>query len=155
MKINWFLFAIAFVITGLCAYGFFTAHIASEYRLVITIGSFISLFVPLAGLFAVKLDFRGAINVRIISALAFIALMIDHIIFTVKIKSWQLEILRAAFGGEIDTSKTEAMFSLVPPDIFKNADVFSFTPYIIVTGILLMVYLLAAYGVGKAMKDAV
>jgi hypothetical protein len=154
MKINWFLFAIAFVIAGLAAYGFFVAHIDGQYRMVITIGSFISLFVPLAGMFAVKFDFRGAINIRIISALAFVALLVDHIFFTIRIKAWHLSVLKFAFGEvEIDTSNIEEMLSLVPPDVFKDVGIFSLTPYIIITGILLMTYLLFAYGVGKALKD--
>jgi hypothetical protein len=155
MKINWFLFCIAFAIAGLSAYGFFTAHYESAYRLVVTIGAFVSLFVPLAGMLALRLDVRGGINVRVLSLVFAIAALIDNLVFTIKIKAWQLALVKLAFGeAETDTSGIEKMLAGVPPEVFKEAGTFSLTPYVIVTGIILLVYLCAAYSVIKALQSA-
>jgi hypothetical protein len=156
MKINWFLFCIAFAIAGLIAYGFFAGNIDSQYRIVIVAGTFLSCFVPLAGLLALKLDVRGGLNVRVLSLLFVIGALVVNIVFTVKVKAWHLQILKIAFGDAIveDTSKIKEMIAVVPPDVFANVGVFSLTPYIIVTGILILLYLLAAYGLVKALREA-
>jgi hypothetical protein len=116
MKINWFLFCIALIIAALAAYGFFAANGDEPYRLVITAGAFLSLFTTFAGMIALRINERGGANMRIVSALFFIVLLVEHLVFT-----------------------------FVP--LFLP-------PYIIITGILLLLYLLAAYAIAKALQHA-
>ncbi|GHV11286.1 hypothetical protein FACS189491_02240 [Spirochaetia bacterium] len=153
MKINWFLVFIAACLAGICAFGFFQAHVESQYRLVITIGSFISFFVPLAGMIAIETNQAVAVNVRIVSVLALSALLADHIFFTIKIKAWQLQLLNAAFGNMIDTSKIGVMLKTVPLDVLNDVGFFSLTPYVVITGVLVLVYVLIAYAIGKALQN--
>jgi hypothetical protein len=112
--------------------------------------------VPLAGMLALKLNARGGLNLRILSLLFVIGALVVNIVFTVKVKAWHLQILKIAFGDAIieDTSKIKEMIAVVPPDVFANVGVFSLTPYIIVTGILLLLYLCIAYALIKALQDA-
>jgi hypothetical protein len=116
MKVNWFLFCIAFAIAGLIAYGFFAGNIDSQYRIVIVSGAFLSCFVPLAGMLALKLDVRGGLNLRLLSLLFVIGALVVNIVFNL-------------------------------------GSIFSLTPYIIVMGILLLLYTLAMYGLVKALQD--
>ncbi|MDR1893146.1 MAG: hypothetical protein LBQ61_00435 [Spirochaetales bacterium] len=116
MKINKILLLIALGIAALAGYGFFAANGDEAYRLVITFGSGISLFVCLAGLIAVTTPGRGSsANIKVLSAVFFILLLVENLIFT-----------------------------FVP---------FRIAPYVIVTGILLLVYVLIGYAVGKALEN--
>jgi len=108
MKLNYFLTFICFAIAGLSAFGFFMANAYDPYRVLITIGSGLSLFFTLGGLLALTSPNHGAItNVRVISVVFFIIMLIVHI-------------------------------------IFSNIGI-RFPPYIIITGILLVLYLLLCY----------
>ena len=79
-----------------------------SYRLLITCGSAISFFITLRGLLALSSRYQGlTVNMRIISALFFIVLLVVHIVFS--------------FTG------------------------ISLAPYIIITGILLVLYRLVSY----------
>jgi hypothetical protein len=58
-------------------------------------------------------------------------------------------------GGTLNIRLTSGIFfavMLVEQIVFCFVP-FSMPPYIIVTGILLLIYVLAAYGIGKAMKN--
>jgi hypothetical protein len=114
MKINWFLFCIALAATGLAAYGFFAANSGESYCLLITAGSGVSFLVSLGGLLALSPPNGGTANIKITSALFFIALLVEHLLFS---------------------------FMGVKP-----------APYVIITGILLLVYTLVCYAITRALK---
>ena len=115
MKLNVFLTIISAAIAGLSAFGFFMTNEGDIYRVIITVGAGVSLFVTLGGMFALSSPNRGSImNVRIVSGLFFIALLAEHIIFS--------------YIG------------------------IRFAPYILITGILVLVYLLICYAIIRALK---
>lgn len=99
---------IAAAIAGLSAFGFFMANEDDTYRLLITIGAGISIFVTLSGMLALSwTDYGSRVNFRVISGLFFAALMIEHIVFS--------------FTGV------------------------RFPSYVIITGTLLVIYILVSY----------
>jgi len=112
MKINWFLAGISLAVTGLIVFGFYSGNSDDPCRLLITIGSGISCLVTLCGLLALSSPHGGTVNIKVTSALFFIALIIEHIIFS--------------FTGV------------------------KLTPYIIITGILILLYVLICYAIKKA-----
>jgi hypothetical protein len=114
MKTNWFLACISLAITGLIAFGFYSGNTDDPYRLLITIGSGVSSLITLCGLLALSSPYGGTVNIKITSVLFFIALIIEHIIFS--------------FIGV------------------------KLTPYIIITGILILVYVLVYYAITRAFK---
>jgi hypothetical protein len=84
MKINVFLIIICVAIAGLLTFGFFQATKGETYRILFTIGAFLSFFTTLGGLLAWKTpDGGSATNVKIVSVLFFIVLLIEHIIFSI------------------------------------------------------------------------
>ena len=116
MKINTFLTFICFAIAGLSAFGFFIANSGDTYRILITAASGISLFVTLGGMIALSSSNRGSmINIRVVSGAFFLALLVNHIVFS--------------FIGV------------------------KFTPYIIITGVLLLLYMLIYYVIVRALKN--
>jgi hypothetical protein len=110
MKINAVFLLIALAISALAGYGFYAANDGEIYRLVITIGGGLSLFIPLAGLFALSAGGRGGVvHIKVVSTLFFVVLLIEQ----------------AAFS----------FFTL------------KLAPYLIITGIFLLVYVLIGYAV--------
>lgn len=99
----------------MASYGFFASHAASGIRILLTAGAGVSLFLPLAGMLALGAKDGGtAVNLKVVSVVFFIVLLVEQLIFGFAAKS-------AA-------------------------------PYIIVTGILLLIYLLIAYSIAKALE---
>jgi len=83
MKLNVVLTLISITLAGLAAFGFYTANENDTYRLLITIGSGITLLVTLGGLLALSSDNRGTImNIRVVSGLFFLIFLIEHIVFS-------------------------------------------------------------------------
>jgi hypothetical protein len=73
MKINHILLIIAIAIAGLSAFGFYAANSGEAYCVLITIGSGLSLFIPLCGLLALSFEGRGgSLNIKVVSVLFFI-----------------------------------------------------------------------------------
>ena len=115
MNLNVFRTFICIGIAGLSAFGFFMSNEADAFRILITVGSIVTLFVTLGGLIALSSSNRGQIvNIRVISGIFFLLFFIEHIIFSL------IEI--------------------------------RFTPYIIITGILLLLYFLTCYICIRAIK---
>jgi hypothetical protein len=115
MKINPVLLIIAIAIAGLSAFGFYAANSGEAYYWLITVGSGLSLFFPLSGLLALSFEGRGgSVNIKVVSVLFFIALLVEQLIFN--------------FTGV------------------------KLAPYVIITGILLLIYILTAYALSKAVK---
>jgi hypothetical protein len=114
MKINVALLLISLAIAALAAFGFFVGNGDEPYRLVITIGSGLSFFVTLGGVFALSAANGGTVNIKVVSALFFIALLIENVVFS-------FTAIRLA-------------------------------PYVIITGILLLVYVLIVYAITRALK---
>jgi len=114
MKLNGFLTFISAALAGLIAFGIFIANSGDTYRVLVTIGAALSMFVTLGGMIAVSSPNGGTMNIRVVSGLFFVALLITHIVFS-----------------------------------FVSI---SLPPYVIITGLLLMVYLLICYGVMRALK---
>jgi hypothetical protein len=106
---------IALVFAALVGYGFYAANYGEQYRLLLTIGVGISLFLPLCGVLAVGVKGRGSTgNLRALSAVFFVLMLTDNLIFS-----------------------------------FVS---FRLAPYIIITGILLLIYALIVYAVTRALK---
>ena len=115
MKFNLFLVFISIAFAGLAAFSFFITNMDAPYRIHITVGSGLSLFVTLSGMLALTLSHRGAtLNVRFVSGLFVTVLLIEHIVFS-----------------------------------FISA---SFPPYIIITGVLLVLYILICYLIIRVLK---
>jgi hypothetical protein len=114
MKINWVLACISLAITGLIAFGFYSGTSNDPYQLLITIGSGLSFLITLGGLLALSSPHGGTVNLKVVSVLFFIGLLIEQIIFS--------------FIGV------------------------KLAPYVIITGILIMVYVLVCYGITRALK---
>ncbi|MDR1575650.1 MAG: hypothetical protein LBS37_06555 [Treponema sp.] len=154
MKLNPFLAFIAFAMAALIAYGFFSAHADNQYRMVITAGAFISVFLPLGGMLALKVNSRGVVNLRVLSALFVIALVVEHVVFTIKIRAWQAKLIMLAFNSaDVDASEIRKFLAAVPADILGTVGTFSLTPYIVVTGLILLAYLCIAYVLVKALRE--
>jgi hypothetical protein len=83
MKINWFLFCIALALAALGAFGFYMGNAGETYRALIAAGSGLSLFVTLGGLFALSSPHGGTANIKAVTGLFFIVLLIEHIVFSV------------------------------------------------------------------------
>jgi hypothetical protein len=118
MKINIIMLGIAFAIAALAGYGFYSANGAEgDIPLASALGSGIALFVTLSGIIAIgtKTNSGAAPNIRWVSVVFFVLVLIEQIVFTV-IK-------------------------------------FRLPPYIVVTGILTLVYLFIAYAIGKALQN--
>ena len=109
MKINWFLLLVSFLIAGLSAYGFW----AGTENLFLAFGSGASFFITLFGIISVSFG-RGSANIKVLSAVFFLLLLIEHLFF--------------AFAG------------------LKQA------AYIIITGILLLIYISLFYGIARSLK---
>ena len=108
MKLNVFLIFISVAVAGLSAFGFYMANEGDAYRILITVGSAVSLFVTMGGMLALSIPARGALaNIRLVSGLFFLVLLIEHVVFS--------------FTGIL------------------------YPPYIVVTGILLVLYALTVY----------
>jgi len=115
MKINGLLIIICAAIAGLIAFGFFAVNKDEVYRILLTVGSGFTLFSTLVGIVALSSPNRGSIvNIRVVSILFFLALLIEHILFSI-------------------------------------FDV-SLTPYIVITGILFLLYILLCYLIIRALK---
>jgi hypothetical protein len=112
MKVNVVFALIAFAIASLIGYGFFAANSGEPYQLFKAIYGGVTLFIPLAGIFAVSAGGRGGkVHTKVVSMLFFIAVLVAQLIF--------------------------------------NFVVFRLAPYIIITGILLLVYVLICYAVAR------
>ncbi|GHT99097.1 hypothetical protein FACS1894142_6310 [Spirochaetia bacterium] len=115
MKINPVLLIIALAIAALAAFGFYSANNGEAFRWLITAGAGLSLFVTLSGVLAFSADGGGGtVNIKVTSVLFFIALLVEHIIFSL-------------------------------------AGV-ALTPYVIITGILLLLFVLISYAITRALK---
>jgi hypothetical protein len=115
MKINSVMLIVSLAISGLIAFGFYSANTGEVYLWVITIGSGLLSSITLSGILAVNFNVRGGTgNYKIVSALFFIFALAGNIIFN-----------------------------------FLN---FTLAPYIIVNGILFLLYVLVGYGVIKALR---
>ena len=117
MKINIITLGIAFAIAALLGYGFYAFNNAEgDIPLVSAFGGGAALFITLAGAIAVgtKEDSNATPNIRWVSVIFFVVILIEQIIFTVV--------------------------------------TFKLPPYIIVTGLLVLIYLLTAYAIGKALQ---
>jgi hypothetical protein len=114
MKVNVVLLLIAFGIAALAAFGFYAGNGGEAYQWVLTIGSGIGLFVTLGGVLALSAANGGSVNIKVISILFFIALLIENLVFS---------------------------FTAV-----------RLAPYVIITGILLLLYVLVVYGIYRALK---
>ena len=114
MKINFITLIISFAIAGLIAFGIYAGNNDETYRILITMGAGISLFITLSGMLAVSSPNGSALNIKVVSVLFFIAFLLEHIIFSL-------------------------------------AGV-AMTPYIIITGILLLFYVLICYSILRALK---
>ena len=115
MKLNVFRTFICIGLAGLSAFGFFMSNEADTFRVLITVGSALSLLITLGGMLALSSSNRGQIvNIRVISGIFFLLLLIVHIIFS--------------FIG------------------------IRFPPYIILTGVLLLLHLLTCYFISRAIK---
>jgi hypothetical protein len=118
MRINVITLFIALAIATLAGYGFYAANGAeSDIPLANALGGGIALFVTLSGAIAVgtKENSGGTQNIRWISIVFFVVMLVEQIIFTI-----------------------------VP---------FKLPPYITVTGILTLIYVLIAYVIGKALQN--
>ncbi|MDR3356988.1 MAG: hypothetical protein LBO04_07370 [Spirochaetaceae bacterium] len=115
MKVNPVLLVIAAAIVALAAFGFFTGNENETYRWLITTGSALSFFATLGGLLAFQSGGGGtSVNIKVVSALFFIVLLIEHLVFS---------------------------FTVI-----------RLTPYVIITGLLLLVYVLICYVLTQALK---
>ena len=114
MKINPVMCLISLAVAALAGYGFFAANSGDEYRLVVTIGGGLCLFVTLGGFLALSSPHGGTGNIRALSAVFFVIFTVEHLIV-----------------------------SFLPTRL---------PPYIIITGIFLLVYIIVCYGVVKALK---
>jgi hypothetical protein len=114
MRVNVVLLIIAFGIAALAAFGFYAGNGDETYRWVITIGSGVGLFVTLEGIFVLSAANGGSANIKVVSVLFFIAMLIENLVFS---------------------------FTAV-----------RLAPYVIVTGILLLLYALIVYGIYRALK---
>ncbi|MDR2177776.1 MAG: hypothetical protein LBP20_07025 [Treponema sp.] len=117
MKVNPVLLVISFAIAALAAFGFYMGNAGETYRALIAAGAGFSFFATLGGLLAFRTDGGGAsVNIKVVSALFFIAFLIEHLVFS---------------------------FTAV-----------RLTPYVIITGLLLLVYALICYALARALKDS-
>jgi hypothetical protein len=117
MKVNPVLLVISLAIAALAAFGFFMGNEGETYRGLIAAGSGLSFFAVLGGLLAFRPGGGGAsVNIKVVSALFFIALLIEHLVFS---------------------------FTAV-----------RLTPYVIITGILLLVYGLICYTLTRALTNS-
>jgi hypothetical protein len=115
MKVNPVLLIMAIAISALAAYGFYAGNDEETYRLLIAFGAGLSMAASLGGLLAFSAEGRGgSLNIKIVSMLFFLALLVEHLIFS-----------------------------------FTKIQI---APYIIITGILLLVYVLTAYAIMRVLK---
>jgi len=111
---NPFLALISAAIAGLSAFGFYMAN--DVYGALIAVGCGISFFITLMDLLALSSSNGGiSLNVRIVSAIFFIILLIEHIIFSIA-------------GVNL-------------------------APYIVITGILVILQKLICYMIKRAVRD--
>ena len=114
MKINIVTLIVAFGIAALAAFGFFMGNSGETYRVLITVGSGLTLFATLGGLFALSSPHGGTVNLKVVSLIFLIVFIIEHLIFS---------------------------FTSV-----------RLTPYVIITGVLVLLYVLVSYAVFKALS---
>ena len=114
MKVNAFLAFISASLAGLITFGIFVANAGDAYRVLVTVGAGLSLFVTLGGMTALSSPNGGTANLRVVSGLFFAVLLITHIVFS---------------------------FVTV-----------RLPPYVIITGILLLLYMLICYAIIRALK---
>jgi len=116
MKLDMIKTIITVALAGLTAFGFFVANEDDTYRILITIGSGLSVLLTLGGFLALASPNHGLmVNLKIVSCLFFIVLLIVHIIFSI-------------------------------------AGIY-FPAYIIITGVLIVIYLLVSYSIIRAIKN--
>ncbi|MDR2542346.1 MAG: hypothetical protein LBC80_02710 [Treponema sp.] len=117
MKLNIFLTIISIAFAGLGAFGFYVVNASSPNSVLIAAGSCLSMFITLGGLFALSSTDRGTVlNVRVVSALFFILLLIEHIVFS--------------------------FVSVI------------LMPYVVITGVLLLLYVLICYAIIQTRKNS-
>jgi len=114
MKINVVMLIISFAIAALVAFGFFTGNSSETYCALITIGAGLSFFVTLGGILAVSSPHGATVNLKVVSVLFFIALLIEHLVFS--------------FASVL------------------------LAPYVIITGILLLLYVMISYAIIRALQ---
>ena len=83
MKANPFLAFICAALAGLIAMGFFAANAGETYRGVITAGAWVSLFATLGGMMVLSSPSGGTANIKVVSGLFFVVLLVAHIVFSV------------------------------------------------------------------------
>jgi hypothetical protein len=84
MKLNLILTIISVALVGLITYGFYSANQNNTYHILITAGAGISLLLTLGGTLAVTSNIRGlSLNIKIVSAIFFVTMLIAHIIFSI------------------------------------------------------------------------
>jgi hypothetical protein len=114
MKFNRFMVLIAFIMAVLAGYGFYAGNSGNEYHLLLAVGAGISLFVMLSGVLAVSVPGGGTINIRVVSGIFMIIMLVEQL-----------------------------FFSFLP---------FHIPPYIIVTCIFLLLYIVIVYALLHALK---
>jgi hypothetical protein len=115
MRINFVFFGIAFGIAALIAFGLNSAYRGEGSDVwLLTIGAGLTLFITLGGMLALSSPHGGSANIKIVSGIFLVLLLLEHIIFT--------------FAG------------------------ISLTPYILITGILMLLYVLIVYSIIRALK---
>ncbi len=82
MKINLVPTIIALAISSLIAYGFFT-FCNNEYQLLVSIGSFVFLFLTIEMIIGIRFDLpRTTTNIRVLSGVFFIIGLISNLLFS-------------------------------------------------------------------------
>jgi hypothetical protein len=83
MKVNPILLIIAIALAALVAYGFYAGNDKEAYRLLIAFGAGLSMSASLGTLLAFSVaDRGGSLNIKIVSLLFFLALLVEHLIFS-------------------------------------------------------------------------
>ena len=83
MKAKFLNMTIATIISALFAYGFYAFCVTAEYALLLAIGGFISMLVPVAVAVGMAFDFpRTGVMARTLSAVFALVAFISHVLFT-------------------------------------------------------------------------
>lgn len=84
MKINPVFTIIAFAMSALAGYGFYSWNSGEPYQLLLAIGGCFTIFLPLVGLLALSSDRRGIVgNLRALSSVFLLVEIITNIIFSI------------------------------------------------------------------------
>ncbi len=84
MKINSVYTIIAFAISALVGYGFYSWNGGESYQLLVAIGGSFTVFLPLVGLLALSSDRRGIVgNIRALSSVFLLVEIITNIVFSI------------------------------------------------------------------------